>query len=253
MLFLSWSYLFLIFSSTALASLSVYPVGQIMAQWKDQYTYLILAALASIHIFRPMRYNNGYTIFSSIISGLLSFIPRHIYRKFHWKKQNKTILNYIMILFTILLDATVCINFLITPLAALFPEALLSVSESLGHQTTCAMFSLLDNTLTLCGLNCLNAMNLSRLSILYGTYTFIALDETVHAAVAYVSIIAGAVITTLTGYRLITQDYCDPILMNVVYRITEVNITMTPQNNYPEFPVYYGLTVITHIICSIIE
>ena len=223
-----------------------------MAQWKNKHTYLILAAAASIHIFRPFKCNNVYTIFSSIIGGLFSFIPRHMYRKFHWKKENKTVLNYIMVLFTILLDIPVCNIFLITPVAALMPEAVLSVSDSLGHQTTCAIYSLIDNTVTLCLLNCINAMNLSRLSVIFGTYRFIVLDETVHAAVAYVGIIGVAVITSLTGYRLYAQDYCDPILMNVVYRQVGVNITMTPQNNYPEFPVYYGLTVVTHIICSII-
>ena len=72
------------------------------------------------------------------------------------------------------------------------------------------------------------------------------------AAFAYVFIVAGSCITNLTGYRLVTGDYCDHVVTNLLFSqwgIDEV-LPDSKTQNYVESLIIMFIAIVLHVISA---
>ena len=218
--------------------------------WSSYYVYALIALPI---ILTPFNQKNWYTIMTTTVGFIFSFIPRALYRKFHLSGGNVTLLNYTVVLLTLIGDVYALMELSFNLMNFFGDQTLLDiVSDSRFCSGATLIRSIVDLTIFICVI----ALSLSRLVILTFPFWYSARDPKQMAAGVFIFVIGGSIIINLTGYRLIAGDYCEPGLFERVYffqRGFKINTLEITGTNYPEFKFAICLAVVLHLFSITLE
>ena len=102
---------------------------------------------------------------------------------------------------------------------------------------------------------CTIAISLSRVVLLLAPFWFTELDQKKLAVGVITSLTMSSTVIILTGYRLVTRDYSDPVWYKIFlyYWGVEQNQKLKHGTNYPEFSVVLTTAVLLYIFIISLE
>ena len=114
----------------------------------------------------------------------------------------------------------------------------------------CNAYSLLRNCIGFHTSLCILALGLAKLVLLLKPYWLSAQNPKKLAVFVCVFVIAGSNIINFTGYRLVTGDYCDYVITNLLYSQWGIEEIIPDSNNYPEFVIIMLIAFVLHIVSA---
>ena len=215
----------------------------------SRYTFYILQA--GLLFCAPYNLKNWYSLSVHIFSMLFSHIPRYLFRKFQRSRPQITVMNNTLIflaysedVFGLIFTGFMALNYM--------PGELLT--PFFKNQRTCAINSILNNVWLVITSMSILVLSLLRLMLNISPFWYAGLDHENLTVMVYMGVPILSLGFCLTGYRLVTRDYCDIGIYNSYLTALEIEVLKDDgDQNYPDLYLFLALAILLHVISVGIE
>ena len=108
--------------------------------------YIVILLQSAFLLCTPLSHKNWYSITVNIISQLIGFVTRNLYRKYHATRDNQTAFNHVLVFYSYLVDI-MCVVILSLFIANYFPTE--SLRGVVYHPQFCNVYLFWNSLLCL--------------------------------------------------------------------------------------------------------
>ena len=215
----------------------------------SRYTFYVLQT--GLLYCAPYNLKNWYSLSVHIFSMLFSHIPRYLFRKFQRSRPQITVMNNTLIFIAYSEDVFGLIFTVFLTLNYIPGELLTTVFR---NQRACAINSIVNNVWLVITSMSILVLSLLRLMLIISPFRYAGLDHENLTLMVYMGVPILSLAFCLTGYRLVTWDYCDIGIYNSYLTAFEIEVLKdNGDQNYPDLYLFIVLAILLHVISLGIE